>query len=296
MKRVPTTQHEMLLWEKRLQFRASALEKPWALSDEEIRKYRKEAERADAKDFNLAGGKRKHKQRRQEEDGRGCAEKDDPYAIKKRGTRPSEKRLHKQGRRLREQPLDNNAKPTAHEEQAAPVSISKAVPRTCGTEEDPYSLKAGRSKRPALSTTSRASPSRKSSSQEDPFKITKRTSTSSRKPPIQPVTLSPAIALSAQEPAVDFCMATKRSSTHRTQEAPAETVGRSQSVQHVPARKPRTQKDTHCDPADDPYVIKSRTSRRVPASKPAAVDQSTYVDPFKITRRTRVPRSGSGTK
>jgi hypothetical protein len=45
IKRIRCTEEEVALWEKRTQFKTDVLEKSWTLSDKQIRKCRKEAER-----------------------------------------------------------------------------------------------------------------------------------------------------------------------------------------------------------------------------------------------------------
>ncbi|KAJ6442126.1 glycoside hydrolase family 81 protein [Purpureocillium lavendulum] len=44
---VPSTAHEVVLWEKRADFRRTVLDKPWVLSHRELRRCRKDAERSE---------------------------------------------------------------------------------------------------------------------------------------------------------------------------------------------------------------------------------------------------------
>ncbi|SPO04937.1 uncharacterized protein DNG_07622 [Cephalotrichum gorgonifer] len=295
MKRVPTTQHEILLWEKRLRFRTSALDKPWVLSDEEIRKYRKEAERADAKDFHLAGDR--HNRCRQWGKGDGHVEvADEPYKIKKRRVEPSGKWPQKQGHRVGE-PL-NNTEAMAREKPVPSAPISKADSHSRDVEESPYSLKPRRSTRPALPTTSKQPADRRSgSSQEDPFRITKRSSRPSTKPSRQPVASLSAHTVLITEPVPDPPMATKRSCTPQTQAASAksaETTWHTQAVQPAHTKAKKAQNATDHDVTDSPYVIKARSSLRTAAWKPAAFGQNTDVSPFKIVKKAG-PSSGTTT-
>ncbi|UNI22552.1 hypothetical protein JDV02_008431 [Purpureocillium takamizusanense] len=68
---VPSTAHEVLLWEKRADFRRTILDKPWVVSRRDLRRCRKEAERSEEED---AARKRRRseakekKSRRQEEE------------------------------------------------------------------------------------------------------------------------------------------------------------------------------------------------------------------------------------
>ncbi|CAI4219979.1 unnamed protein product [Parascedosporium putredinis] len=57
---LPSTESELLLWEKRRAFRVTVLDRPWVLSEPEILRCRQEAERADAE---LAASKRKGRKR-----------------------------------------------------------------------------------------------------------------------------------------------------------------------------------------------------------------------------------------
>lgn len=290
MKLVPTTQHELLLWERRFRFRTEVLDVSWTLSDAEVRRYRKEAERADARDLRLAAGKRKRRAHR--ENGQGAAEKaEDPYKLKKRVARPVGACSDKPAHRPREP--SNDAKVTSHGKQPSPVSVPEEISGG-GNGEDPCSLKSVSSKRPVLSTTLRASPSRKPSSQDDPSRITKRGSKRPLKHSAQSSAVAPDEASTAKEPsssassqAMPSGSETRSLSSKHSSVGEAESPKASQKRRSTSAQKPRTR----LEPTDDPYAIKAKYTRRTSASKPVALGQDTRVDPFKITKSCKGPCS-----
>lgn len=285
MKLVPTTQHELLLWERRLRFRTEVLDVPWALSDAEVRRHRKAAEGADAKDLRLASVRRRRRPHRRDED--GAAERaGDLYKLRKRVARPVDARSD----RLAHRPRDpsNDMTVASDEKQPGPVSVPEEVSGG-GDREDPYRLKPARSKRPALSTGPRTSPTRKTSSHDDPFRITKRGSGRPMKPSPQSSVVTDAIS-SVKGPSSSAFSQPKSSRSFPSTHSSVGEVGSpeaSQARRPIPSQTRRAKPDS----SDDSYAIKARCTGRISASKPMAPGHDTRVDPFKITKSRKGPCS-----
>ena len=278
MKLVPTTQHELILWERRFRFRTEVLDVPWALSDAEVRGHRKAAEGADAKDLRLASARRRRRPHQKDED--GAAERvGDLYKLRKRVARPVDARSD----RLAHRPRDpsNDMTVASDEKQPGPVSVPEAVSGG-GNGEDPYKLKSARSMRPALSTGPRTSPTRKTSCHDDPFRITKRGSGRPLKPSAQPLVLTDEIS-SVKGPSSSTSSQPRSSRSFSSKHSSVGEVGSpnvSQTRQPIPAQTLSAKPDL----SDDPCAIKARYTRRTSALKPTAPGQDTRVDPVKVTK------------
>lgn len=299
MKRVATTQHELLLWERRLKFKTEVLDVPWVLSDEEIRVYRRKAEEADAKDLSLATTKRKRRAQQEDEAGAKGTD-DDPFNIRKRVSKRSGVHTHNGGHGSGEPSSGNKA--TTHS-KPFPTSGPKEAPRACGDEPDPYSIKTGKATKPASSVPPRAAPSRRSSILDDPFKITKKGSTRALKLPVKS-SMRPCVdpppekehSLSGMSQAESVQAGV--SSDSQKQRHPegydsmdgSECTNPRQDGNSIPARNPNTQRGPLASTADDPYVIKARSSRRTLIT-PTVAKRSASTDPFKITRSRKGPCS-----
>lgn len=295
MKLVPTTQHELLLWEKRSRFRTEVLDVPWVLSDKEVRRCRKAAERADAKDLRLVSAKRKRRTHREDEN--AAAEKvDDPYKLKKRVARSIDARSDTPAHRPQELSIDAKVV-SRHGKQPGPVSAPEGVSGG-GNGEDRYRLKSATSKRPASSTAPRALPTQERGSQNDPSRTTTRGSGRPLKPSVQ----SSAVALdetsSVKEPSSSASKQpmsndsrTRSSSSKHSSVGEVEPPKASQPKRSAPARKLEAQESSHGDRVDDPYAIKARYVRRTSASRFTGLGQDTPADPFKITKSRKGPCS-----
>lgn len=300
MKRVPTTQHELLLWERRLKFKTEVIDVPWALSDEEIRGYRRKAGQAAAKDLNLAVTKRKRGAQRVDGQG-GQRTEDDPFKIRKAGTKPasasSHKGAHRSGETLNGTNVPARSKPVSTSQREAPF-------QPCGNKLDPYSIKAKKATRPALSAAPRATPSRVSSIHDDPFRVTKEGLGRTFKMPIQSPARPSVEPLPAQE--------NLPSGVNQSNSAPNSRASGGSRVQHptvdqdlmgraessepshretsTPALKSKARHAVLAGAADDPYVIKARGSRRA-STKPTAPEWSTSAGLSKLARPRKGPCS-----
>lgn len=300
MKRVPTTQHELLLWERRLKFKTEVIDVPWALSDEEIRGYRRKAGQAAAKDLNLAVTKRKRGAQRV--DGQGAGTGHDPFKIRKGGTKLASASSHKGARRSGE--TLNGTNVPAH---SKPVSTSQreAPSQPCGDKLDPYSIKAKKATRPALPAAPRATPSRRSSIHDDPFRVTKQGSGRTFKVPIQSPARPSVEPLPAQENLLsgvsqsNSAPNTRASGGSRVQHPSVDQdlMGRAESPEpshreaSTPAPKSKTQHAVLAGAADDPYVIKARGGSRRASTKPTASEWRTSAGLSKTARPRKGPCS-----
>lgn len=292
MKPVPTTQHELLLWERRLKFKTEVLDVQWVLSDEEIRGYRRKAEQADAKDFNLAATKRKRGVQREDRQGdKGTG--DDPFKVRKRVAKPASASSHK-GAHPSGGPSNGTNVP-AHDKSVR-ASLREGPSQPCGGKLDPYSIKTKKATRVALSAAPRTTPSRRSSIHDDSFKTTKQGSRRAFKVPIQssvrpsgeaPLGHNNSPSCTSQSKSTP----TTRASGHSRAQPPSvdhNPMGRAESPEPNLREKSKAQNVVLAGTADDPYVIKARCLRRA-LTEHTASERSTSADPFKITRSRKGP-------
>lgn len=298
MKRVPTTQHELLLWERRLKFKTEVLNVPWALSDEEIRGYRRKAEQADSKDLNLAATKRKRGAQR--EGGQAVNGAEDDFKIRKRVANPASASTHN-GAKAHLPGRCTNGANVPPPDKPALVSQREASSRPYGDKPDPYSIKGKNTTRRSSSPAPKATPSQKSSIHDDPFKITKKGSRRTLKVPSQ-LSARPSVESRGSREDSSSCIGqsksvpTRASGDVRVQPPSRDSpVGRAEfpnpnREKPRPAPKSKVQNAVQAGSADDPYVIKTSRSRRA-FKTPTTSERSTSADPFEISRSCKGPCS-----
>lgn len=248
---LPSTESELLLWEKRRAFRVTVLDQPWVLPESEILRCRREAERADAE---LAASKRKGRKRSKPEI------EADPFKIIKE--KAPTKRVRQAEEGVASRPISSKvpAKEVSCEAKAMKRGGKTPDPLEEAVTTDPYSL-MGKTNAPKTRTAKPQIPSTRDSNADelrgklDRFAIRSRASVP---PPARP------------PPKLDA--------------SPRGTVGRSQ---RQPSTRPQ---EEHADEADESLLARGRRAGDDPPPAPSLrsgkFQKSMTADPFKITKPT----------
>ncbi|PKS11473.1 hypothetical protein jhhlp_003237 [Lomentospora prolificans] len=292
MKHVPTTSAELLLWEKRHNFRADILDQPWCLSQQDILRCRKEAESAD---FELAARKRKESRGRHPDE----EPESDPYKITKGVSRLASKRARgSESRRV----VPAHEIPTT--KQANRKTLEVREEQEAAVPVDPYSLTTKRPKDRTVPIRAKGQAEAQTWKEtQDPFRIGSRASTPSIRPAPAPATPGQGDRYSGSSRARE-----QQSRPIKGQNAIVKTAPDNPHATHGDSSQTRTSvmKAREREPATDPFKITKPISSMRPIKAVGNATNPTTnppKDPFSIkkdaplrTRTTNSRERGSGSK